>query len=446
MNQAVLERMWQRRAAALATRLNLAWWMERFNQLLLTGLPVLAVAILAIRTWREAWISSAGILATLAGLLAIGAFTAWLLARERFVTGGDGLVRLDERLGLHNRLVSASRKVGPWPVDDPAFDLSTGLHWRTGRVLLPGVVSLLLVLAASLTPLPEREVVPRNVVEPGAWDRMQEWLETLDAADFVDEKAIGEFESHLEELKERPEEEWFSHSSLEATDALEEALGQEIRDLANEMNTLDRSLSTLESYDSESGSEARQEAAREMEAALDSLGQGGLPLNEDLQKELGEIDPSSLGKATVGGLSQEALEALQSQLGKSLEALGSLEGLPGLEEGMAMGADLPGFGEGEGEGPGKGGISRGRGDAPLFFGEEADQLGTSNIEGVRNEDLSRATLGETIGLGETERKLDQTAAGPVAGGAAASLGQGGEAVSRQPLLPDEQAVLKRFFK
>lgn len=446
MNQAVLERMWQRRASALATRLNLAWWMERFNQLLLTGLPVLAVAILAVRTWREPWISPAGILVALAGLLAIGAFTAWLLARKRFVTGEDGLVRLDERLGLHNRLVSASRKVGPWPVDDPAFDPTTGLHWRAGRVLLPGLGALLLVLAASFTPLPEPEVVPRNVVEPGAWDRMQEWLETLDAADFVDEKAIEQFESHLEELKERPEEEWFSHSSLEATDTLEEALGQEIRDLASGMNTLERSLSTLESYDSESGGEAGQEAAQEMEAALESLGQGGLPLNEDLRKQLGEIDPSSLGKATVGGLSQEALEALQGQLGKGMQALGSLEGLPGLEEGMAFGVESPGFGEGEGEAPGKGGLSRGRGDAPLVFDEEADQLGTSNIEGIRNEDLSRATLGETIGLGETERKIDPTPSGPVAGGAATSLGQGGEAVSRQPLLPDEQAVLKRFFK
>ena len=443
-----MERMWRHRASALAVRLNLAWWTERFNQLLLTVLPLLAVAILAGRTWREQWISPAGILLTVAGLLALGALAAWLLARKRFVTGEVGLVRLDERLGLHNRLVSASRKVGPWPADDPAFDLSTGLHWKAGRVVLPGLGSLLLVVAATLTPLPKREVLPREVVQPGAWEQMQDWLETLDAADFVDKEAIERFESRIDELKERPEEEWFSHTSLEATDSLEEALEEEIRDLATEMNALDRSLSTLESYSSESAEEAKKEAAREMEMAIDSLGQGGLPLSDDLRKELGDIDPSQLGSETIGGLSQEALEALQRQLGQAMEALGSLEGLPGLEEGMAFGEGLPGFGEGEGEEnlPGFGGITRGRGDAPLFFGKEEDQLGTSNVEGIRNEDLSRATIGEVLGLGETERKIDKSRIGPVDGGTATSLGKGGEAVSRQPLLPDEQAVLKRFFK
>ena len=101
---------------------------------------------------------------------------------------------------------------------------------------------------------------------------------------------------------------------------------------------------------------------------------------------------------------------------------------------------------GGGDDAGPGGVERGRGDAPLFYGDKEDDLGTSNIEGIRNDDLSRATPGEVIGLGETERELDTTPTGPQSGGSVLSTGRGGEAVSREILRPEEQAVLKRYFK
>ena len=65
---------------------------------------------------------------------------------------------------------------------------------------------------------------------------------------------------------------------------------------------------------------------------------------------------------------------------------------------------------------------------------------------MKNEDFSRATIGEVLGLGETERELDESATGPQAGGGVSSTGQGGDAVSRETLRPDEEAVLKRYFK
>src|SRR5690606_33870508 len=144
-------------------------------------------------------------------------------------------------------------------------------------------------------------------------------------------------------------------------------------------------------------------------------------------------------------LSTEQLEALQEQLRKGAGALGSMEGLPEL-----AGEGQWGFGEEEVAGlpgmEGAGGIARGRGDAPLFFGEKEHELGTSNLEGIANDDFSKATVGEVLGLGEAEREIDRTAMGPATGGAVESLGQGGEAVSRETLLPEEQAVLKRYFK
>lgn len=100
----------------------------------------------------------------------------------------------------------------------------------------------------------------------------------------------------------------------------------------------------------------------------------------------------------------------------------------------------------EGMGGGAGGVDRGRGDAPLYFGDTEDNLGTNAVEQVTNDDLSKATIGEVLGLGETEREIDKTPANVRDGGAVSSIGQGGEAVSRELLRPDEQLLLKRYFK
>lgn len=103
------------------------------------------------------------------------------------------------------------------------------------------------------------------------------------------------------------------------------------------------------------------------------------------------------------------------------------------------------MGLGLGQQPGQGGITRGRGDAPLFYGDE-DDLGTNNIEKVTNDDLSRASIGDLLGVGETEHEEDKEAVGPQAGGAVVSQGRGGDAVWRESLVPEEQALLKRYFK
>ncbi len=444
MTQATLERLWKRRAASLARRINLGWWLERFNTLLLGGLLLFAILLLVGRTWRAEWLSPAWVGGALASLLALLGGAAWWLGRRQFVGAEAGLVRLDDRLSLNNRLVSAASSVGPWPEFSAGRRGAADFRWNAARAWLPGLGALALVAAAWWVPIPERTAPTAKVVEPGAWERMEDWLATLEEEGIVEEESIKEFANRIEELRDQPEEEWFSHSSLEATDTLRQSLGMEIRDLAAEMAALERNLSALGQFSSQMSEAAKEQLAKEIQQALDAMEGGGLAVDESLMKQLKGIDPSKLGQGTLGNLSAEQLKALQDQLRQGSGALGSMEGLPELSEGMAMGQGGPGFGEGEE--PGFGGVSRGRGDAPLFFGDKEDRLGTSNLEQVGNDDFSKAAIGEVLGLGETEREIDQTAEGPVSGGAVGSVGQGGEAVSRETLLPDEQAVLKRYFK
>ncbi len=445
MSQADLERLWRRRATVLARRCNLAWWLERFNALALGGLLLFSALILAARTARVPWIDPALVGGSLAGLLAACSLVAWWLGQGKFVAAAAGLVRLEDRLGLHNRLSAASAGIGPWP--DPAnaeWD-TAAFPWNPARAWLPGAGALALVAAAWWMPLPQRSQPSPAVVEPSAWERMEDWLATLREEALVEEESIEDLASRIEELRDRPEAEWFSHSSLEATDTLQQGLGLDLRDFAAEMNALERSLAALQSVSGEMGEmgeEAKDRLAQEFSRALEALAEGGLPPDESLLRQLREIDPAQLGEGTIGKLSPGQLQALQQRLREGSGALGSMEGLPELGRESLLSQS----GTGLGEGPGRGGIDRGRGDAPLSFGQEEDPLGTSKLEGVTNDDFSRAKVGEVLGLGETERELERTPTGPVAGGAASSTGRGGEAVSRETLLPDEQAVLKRYFK
>jgi hypothetical protein len=445
MSQDVLERLWRRRAAALSRRLNFGWWLERFNALVFAGLLVFASVLLAARTWRPESAAPLVIGGVLAAFLAVLALAAYWLGRKHFVAAEAGLIRLDDRLCLNNRLVSAAARVGAWPEFNAGGRGPADLRWNVGRSILPLLAALAIVAAAWWVPIPERASKPPTVVEPGAWEQMEDWLATLEDSGVVEEETIEELEGRIEEFRDQPEDEWFSHSSLEATDSLQDSLGMQIRDLAAGMNTLERDLSALKNFSAEMSEEAREQVQKEMQEALEALEGGGLPLDKALLKQLKEIDPAQLGKDTLSGMTPEQREALQEQLREGSKSLGSMEGLPELGEGQGM-SGKPGFGEGEGEQPGKGGVTRGRGDAPLFFGDKEDDLGTTKLERVENEDFSKASVGEVLGIGETERELDKTATGPAAGGAVGSTGRGGEAVSRETLLPDEQAVLKRYFK
>lgn len=438
------ERFWTRRAATLAGRVNLGWWLYRFNGLAVVSLLIFSLSLLVLRTYRSVFLTGSVVVGSLSVVVFLIALLAWFCSRENHIGTEEGLARLDDRLNLHNRLCAAYHGIGSWP--GRRTDLSTAtFHWKYGKAILPSVLSLALVATAWY--LPVKRSAPGAMhapVAPGAWERMEDWLATLEEEDLIEESSIEEGRSRIEELRDQPEEDWFSHSSLEATDTLEETLGRQMREMAAEMAVLDRNISALKNSPVPQSEAMREQNLKEFSEALDALSGNGLAMNEAMMRQLQGIDPSRLGRETSSGLSPERLQALQDQMRKGAARLGSLEGLPPLGEEFSLeqGSGM----EGEGMNPGRGGVERGRGGAPLFYGDKEDDLATKNLEAITNEDFSRATPGEVLGLGETEREIDQTPAGLRPGGGILSTGQGGDAVSRETLRPDEQAVLKRYFK
>ncbi len=436
------ERLWNQEAAGVVRRVNTGWWLERFNLLVVVALILFSVVILCLRTVGLAWMDSIGPLTVVGVITAGAALWAWLWSRSQFIGKEEALVRLDDRLKLNNGLSSALAKVAPWPVYE-SVGREVGLRWRWEMAILPCAFAAIMVVAAFLVPVIDlKGSDPTITHEPNAWGQMDEWVATLEAEDLIDPDSLIAIEEKIEELRQQPEEDWYGHASLEATDTLKDGLGMDLQELASEMATLERDLEALRSFSSEMSEAGKEMLLREMEEALKSLAANGLEVNSELASQLSKIDPSKLGQQMMGDLSLAELKTLQKQLCQGCDALGSMDGLPALSEDSMVGA---GMCMGMGLKPGVGGISRGRGDAPLFFGDE-DDLGTNRIEKVENLDFSNAAPGDLLGLGETEHDIDKNAKGPQSGGAVSSGGQGGDAVWRDSLLPDEKALLKRYFK
>ena len=94
---------------------------------------------------------------------------------------------------------------------------------------------------------------------------------------------------------------------------------------------------------------------------------------------------------------------------------------------------------------GQGGVKRGPGTAPITFGEEQN-LKTKNIENVNSRDYKRAAPGEVLAIGETKHDDENKPSNRQAGGTLSREAGGGDAVWRESLMPEEKALLKRYFK
>jgi len=443
MSEGDAERYWRGRARAVVRRVNLGWWTEASLPPAVIGLLVAAAAVIVWRSSGSFAYAWGWLAALVCGVLVLsGAFARWRSC-SRFIALETGLARLDDRLALRNRLVSASCGVGPWPPpSEPPHDLGeTAIpRWRLLRIGLPLGGAILIVVSAWLAPFPQPSAdAALPPAEPGVWEEMDEWLALLREADLVEPESLDAVAEQIEELRSQPEEDWFSHGSLEASDTLRESLGRELRDLARDLGTLERDLEALRRFSSEMGDEAREALLREYDEAMQGLAANAMELNESLAAELAKLDPSRLGgREGSGALSAEELDALQQRLREGAQTLGGMGGLPALAEVDDL------FGS-DGLTVGSGGIGKDGESAPLTFGREQD-LGTRQVEGVENRDLSRSALGDFVGLGETEHDDERLEAELQAGGAVGTLGAGGEAVWRDTLLPEEQSLLKRYFK
>jgi signal transduction histidine kinase len=423
-SEAEAAKFWLRQARWTAVRQNAGHWLAAFLPFSIGVSVVFAGALLILRqnggALREAWICFG------AALLLAGV-AAFFTSRRRFLSSRDGLVRLELTLGLHNRLSSAHAGIGTYPAPQPVQD---GLSWRWQKIAVPLAVCALSVLGAALVPLAQQTQAAVAIEQPLAWTQVESWVEQLQEQDTIEQQSLEEIREKLDDLRAQDREQWYSHSSLEASENLRQQTEQSLQTMSRDLSAAAAALAALEQLQEQLDGPASKQMQEALKKAMQGLESGNLQLDKELLAQLKDLDLSKLKQ-----LSPEQLAALKRRLKEGAKVCKAcLKPGDGEEDPDALIAILQ-----------TGGISRGPGTVPLASSEKPTELNSETTEAVSNDDLSRALPGDVLGVGKGEHEIDRNAfSGPVAAGRIKSSGEGGEAVWRNDVTPRERRSWSAF--
>ncbi len=420
---------WEKSATRLASRINFAAWLEAFAPLAFGLCTAAAIAIYALRRSggpeHVAWLALLGATSGAAG-------AAWWRSRSRWYAAADARVLLESSLGLDAGLSAATAGITAWPA--PRTGLPPVVRWRS--LAAPGWLSgALLMLAAGLwAPVTGVAAVrPRPVEPPPALAETAALLQEIAKLNVADPAALNQMETQVRELSDRPAEEQYTHSALEAADTLRDQALAAVQDLARHYETAAAALET--------GASDPQSAAAQgqLQTALEGLRSGRLPGESGLTASLDRALQSKFQ------LSPDQLKQLQQRMAQNGAKSRGIGGAKGRNANVAQPGEQK---MGEGEGPGAGGVSRGPGEAPLAFYDKLAPELQGKQEASKNDDLSRASLGDYGGSEHGgEHRVDRDKlVGPGSAGAIAAPAKGGDAAWVDRLSPADRAVVREIFK
>jgi len=435
------EDTWRLIAQKTSHKINRGWWLQALATPLLITSLIIACAILITRRELDTipWLELS--VATTAAITITG-LSCWLAARRSFETTKQSLVRLEAAMKLRNALTAADHGVTPWP-EVPGM-INDGVRWQWKRLLPPLIGACLIILCGFIIPIHAKSNNQEIQQTPSAWSELDTSLDQLDNQEIVQEEYIDEMRKKLEKLREQSPDDWFSHSSLEATDNLKKNHETEQDNLKNNLQRAERSLNGLQNKAAKMNAEQKQRLLTEFDQAVQKMAQGGMKPNQQLLKQLQNLDPKQLNQ-----LSPEQINQLRENMRKHAQGLDQNGGKqPGEGEGEDDWMnDNEGEGEdGEGEDGGRGGINRGPGHAPNPLGKAHDDTGAGKHEGLKSKDLSNALPGDLLETHDAQHDVNETPQGPTAGGKSTGKGKGGDRVWKNSLLPNEKKALKKFFE
>ncbi len=438
---------WLAKAKQVSRKVNLAWWLETLSAPLLISATLGAVALLLVRrefSQIDPWILGASI----GGGIILLALVCWAWAARKFERPEQSLVRMEASMHLQNALSAARAGVVPWPA--PTTKVDAGISWHWPRLLVPPLGMLALLAAGLFIPVSAKNSGKSGPPEqPQAWQQLSTELDALTKEEVVDEQQLEETRKKLEELKAQEEEQWFSHSSLEATDSLKKSHRAETDRIEREMGRAEKALQSLEKNAGAMNQAEKNRLMEEFDQALQGLQNGAMKPNPQLLEQMKQLDLKNMAN-----LSPEQMQQLRENLQKNSEAMQKCKGEGGKSGDYSDELLDGGEGEGEGEngqdkpgnGTGNGGIDRGPGHDPDVLGNEKDQLEIGKLTGLEAKDLSKASPGDLLELQDGEHDVDRSSSKTSAGGNTDATGKGGDRVWRDALDPDEQKTLKKFFE
>jgi hypothetical protein len=433
---------WQNAAERIRLRINAGWCLETLAAPLVILSLAGAVILLGVRRelpHTQPWMLLAGVV----GALWIACGIAFLRAMRKFETKEESLVRIEAAMRMRNSLSAAKAGITPWPA--PVSRVDVGLNWNWPRLLVPLLGACALLGAGLWIPVSSDTPGPGSAADqPQAWKQLGNELDLMAKEQLADEKYLEETRKRLEELEAQEEDQWFSHSSLEATDSLKKSHNAEAKRVENELGKAGNALGQLEK--NAGGQAEKDRLMEEFDQALQGLRNGAMKPNPQLLEQLKNLDLNNLGD-----LPPDQLQQLKENLRKNAHGLGKCQGGDGenwddellADENQGEGNGQPGK---DGDGPGKGGVNRGPGHAPGVLGKDGGKLDTGKMEALKAQDLSHAAPGDLLELQDGEHQVDKSGSGISEGGNTEATGSGGDRVWKESLDPDEQRVLKKYFE
>ena len=307
------EKVWQKIALHTSRKINLGWWLQTLATPLLIISLLIASAILITRRefdnlpWLNLLIGSTS-------AIGITSLICWLAAKPHFESQKQSLVRIEAAMRLRSALTAADHGIAPWPAI-PSI-INDGVKWQWKRILPPFVGSILIIVCGFVIPVSAKSNSSQNKPEPSAWSELDTQLDQLDNQEIVQEDYIEDMRKKLEELRKQSEDDWFSHSSLEATDNLKQSHLTEQENLQQNLQRAEKSLQELQNQSGQTNTAQKQRLLNEFDQAVKKMQQGQMKPNKELLEQLKKIDPQQLNQ-----LSPEQLNQLRENMRRHAQGL-----------------------------------------------------------------------------------------------------------------------------
>jgi hypothetical protein len=461
------EAYWQSRARLVVIIIN-AFWILTLGLNLITGMALLYIVLIICRFGADAvWFAA----------LVFGLSSVLVLVRRirngTFMSWQDGLILLEDRLGLESALSSAHDGAAGWPPPK-----------RIPRLFQPRVRLLVLpVLALSTAWLvpggPESYAVTAGEI-PNRTKQLQKTLDKIKEQKLVDPQEVEKLAQSMEELTRQDTRNWFSPESMEAIDNLQERLDAAIDANEKALNNLGDAFSALKNQPVDSDAGKRSDLVNKMEESLGNLSSGALPLDPQILNQLRDLSDST-GSADEAEKAIQALKGAQEGFGSLNEQGKPGSGSPGRTTGAPrkegnQGTDKKsgdhssskqsGNGTCNGEsgdkegntmkgksghqtsnnnGKGSGGIARGPGEAPLNLFEKPPAMTSQSDAELKSSNEQDDTADEITSIIRRRPEVLAPDENNIATDITTQSGSSA-ATWKDSLTPDEEETLKQVLK
>ena len=172
----------------LVAQVNFAWWLKYFLPALFACSIIGAGALLYI---RKAEVPTLYFWIAFALVVLLSALISVRLARKKFFSLDDALVRLELHYSLDSRLTAAEHGKTLWP--RLADSDEAAVSYRSVRIAAPAIMSVLVLILAAKIPVTRLpDAIPVIPEKPLSWQQIEELIDTLEEEEVVEEEVLEE--------------------------------------------------------------------------------------------------------------------------------------------------------------------------------------------------------------------------------------------------------------